>query len=229
MNGSTPLTMNIAVVIPAHNEAASIGPLTASVRALGHDVIVIDDGSLDNTAGLAAAEGAVVIGTGKRGGKGNALRTGFNHALKYGYQAVIAMDGDGQHDPSDIRSFVACSQKTGAQVVNGNRMHAPKGMPLLRLATNAFMSSIISLMCGQRIKDTQCGFRLIAADVLKNVKLECSDFEIETELLVKASRKGFKIASVNIQSIYRNEVSKIRPVRDTLRFIRYAARAVFDK
>ena len=212
---------NIAVVIPAHNEAASIGPLTASVRALGHDIIVIDDGSVDNTAGLAAAEGAVVVGTGKRGGKGNALRAGFDHALKYGYGAVIAMDGDGQHDPSDIHSFIECFQRTGAQIVNGNRMHDPRGMPLPRLATNAFMSWIISLICRQRIKDTQCGFRLITADVLKNVKLECSDFEIETELLIKASRQGFKIASVNIQSIYRGEQSKIRPVRDTLRFIRY--------
>ena len=215
--------MNIAVVIPAHNEAASIGPLTASVRALGHDVIVVDDGSSDNTAALAAAEGAVVIGTGKRGGKGNALRAGFDHALKYGYGAVIAMDGDGQHDPADIRSFVACFEKTGAHIINGNRMHDPKDMPPLRLATNAFMSWMISLICCQQIKDTQCGFRLIAADVLKNVQLECSDFEIETELLVKAGRKGFKIASVNIQSIYRNEKSKIKPMRDTLRFIRYIA------
>ena len=229
MTGSTSLTIKTAIVIPAHNEAKAIGPLTASVRALGYDVIVVDDGSVDGTGDLAKAAGAVVVAMPAKSGKGNALRVGFDRALKDGYGAVIAMDGDGQHAPCDIRSFVECFQKTGAQVVNGSRMHDPKGMPLLRLATNAFMSWIISLICRQQIKDTQCGFRLIAADVLKSVKLECSDFEIETELLVKASRKGFKIASVNIQSIYRNEVSKIRPFRDTLRFIRYAASTIFDK
>ncbi len=229
MTGSAPLTITIAVVIPAHNEAAAIGPLTASVRALGYDVIVVDDGSSDNTGVLAKAAGACVLSTGQKSGKGNALRAGFDHALQRGYGAVVAMDGDGQHHPSDIRSFVECFEKSGASLVNGSRMHDPRGMPPLRLAVNALMSWIISLMCSQRIEDTQCGFRLIAADVLKNVRLECSDFEIETELLVKASRKGFKIASVDIQSIYRGEKSKIRPVRDTLRFIRYIAGAMFAK
>ena len=237
MNGSTPLTINgpaslttsIAVIIPAHNEARAIGPLTASVRRLGHDVIVVDDGSSDGTGGAAASAGAVVLRTGQKSGKGNALRLGFDHALKKGYAAVVTMDGDGQHAPSDIHLFVAYFQKTGAPIVNGNRMRDPGGMPFVRRATNAFMSWVISLLCGQRIADTQCGFRLVSAEVLKSVTLECSDFEIETELLVKASRQGFKIASIDIQSIYRDEKSKIRPLRDTLRFIRYIVGVTFGK
>ncbi len=223
------MNSSIAVIIPAHNEAKVIGPLVSSVRGLGYDVVVVDDGSSDGTGALAGSAGAVVLRTGQKSGKGNALRLGFDHALKKGYAAVVAMDGDGQHAPSDIHSFVACFQETGAPIVNGNRMRDPGGMPFVRRVTNAFMSRVISLICRQQIKDTQCGFRLVSAEVLKSVTLECSDFEIETELLVKAARQGFKVVSIDIQSIYRDEKSKIRPLRDTLRFIRYIIGVAFGK
>ena len=221
--------MSVLAVIPAHNEAGAIAPVVKAVRALGHGVLVVDDGSTDATAALAKGAGASVLSTGKKTGKGNALRAGFDYAVKNAYEVVVALDGDGQHDPADIALFLECHRLTGASLVNGNRMHAPRGMPLVRMATNAFMSWLISLICRQRIPDSQCGFRLIAADVLKNIRLECSDFEIETELLIKASRKNFRIASVPIATIYRNEQSKIKPVRDTLRFVRYIARAMAQK
>ncbi len=108
-------------------------------------------------------------------------------------------------------------------------MRNPQGMPLVRLCTNRLMSGLISLVCGQHIPDTQCGFRLIKTDVLRAIKLESSDFEIETEVLIKASRKRFKMASVSIQTIYRNEISKIQPVRDTFRFIAYLWRELLAK
>jgi len=221
--------MNIAIVIPAHNEAKTIGPLVEGVRALGYDCIVVDDGSVDNTGELAGAAHAKVLKTTTKNGKGNALKTGFDFVLKNGYEALIAMDGDGQHAPSDIAAFVACYQQTNADIVSGNRMQAPRGMPLLRRATNHFMSWLISLFCRQHIPDTQCGFRLIKSKVINAIKLESSDFEIETEVLIKASKKGFKIASVPIQTIYRDEVSKIKPVRDTCRFIAYLWRELSGK
>ncbi len=213
--------MKIAVVIPAHNEAQAIGPLVKAVRALGYDCIVIDDGSVDKTGPIAVEAGAMVLKTIVKSGKGNALKTGFDYVLKNGYEALIAMDGDGQHSPSDIPAFVACYQNANADIVSGNRMHKPKGMPLVRLATNHLMSWLISLFCHQPIPDTQCGFRLIKTNVLRAIKLESSDFEIETEVLIRASKKGFKIASVDIQTIYRDEVSKIQPVQDTFRFMAY--------
>jgi glycosyltransferase involved in cell wall biosynthesis len=221
--------MKIAVVIPAHNEARTIGPLVEAVRALGYDCIVIDDGSVDKTAATAAEAHAVVLKTGAKSGKGNALKLGFDYVVKNGYEALIAMDGDGQHSPSDIGAFVACYQNTSADIVSGNRMQNPQGMPLLRLATNHFMSWLISLFCRQHIPDTQCGFRLIKTRVLQVIKLESSDFEIETEVLIKASKKGFKIASVGIQTIYRDEVSKIQPVHDTFRFIAYLWHELLQK
>ena len=213
--------MKITVVIPAHNEAQTIGPLVEAVRALGYDCIVIDDGSVDKTDAVARGAHAVVLKTQAQRGKGSALKIGFDYALKNGYEALIAMDGDGQHSPSDIAAFVACYQSTNADIVSGNRMHDPRGMPLVRLATNRFMSWLISLFCRRHIPDTQCGFRLIKTNVLRAIKLESSDFEIETEVLIKACKKGFQIVSVNIQTIYRNEVSKIQPVHDTIRFIAY--------
>jgi len=221
--------MKVIVVIPAHNEAQTIGPLAEAVRALGYDCIVIDDGSVDKTGEVAGQARAVVLKTAVKSGKGNALKMGFDHVLKGDYEALIAMDGDGQHSPSDIAAFVACCQDTNADIVSGNRMFNPQGMPLVRLATNYFMSWLISLFCRQPIPDTQCGFRLIKTKVLRAIKLESSDFEIETEVLIKASKKGFKIASVGIQTIYRDEVSKIQPVRDTFRFIAYLWRELRRK
>jgi glycosyltransferase involved in cell wall biosynthesis len=221
--------MKIAVVIPAHNEAQAIGPLVEAVRALGYDCIVIDDGSVDRTNAVAAQAHAVVLKTAVKSGKGNALKLGFGYVLDHGYEALIAMDGDGQHSPSDIPAFVACYQNTKADIISGDRMRNPQGMPPVRLVTNYFMSWLISLFCRQHIPDTQCGFRLIRSKVLEVIKLESSDFEIETEVLIKASKKGFKIASVGIQTIYRDEVSKIQPVRDTFRFIAYLWRELFRK
>jgi len=221
--------MKIAILIPAHNEAQTIGPLVEAVRALGYDCIVINDGSMDKTEELANKAGAVVLRTESKRGKGNALKVGFEYIMRNSYEALIAMDGDGQHSPSDIAAFVACYQKTNADIISGNRMLNPKGMPIVRLATNHFMSWLISIFCRQHIPDTQCGFRLIKTKVLENIRLESSDFEIETEVLIKASKKGFKIASVGIQTIYSNEVSKIQPVRDTLRFIAYLWRELFRK
>ncbi len=223
------IASHLAIIIPAHNEAQTIGPLVEAVRALGYDCIVIDDGSVDKTDAVAQQAHAVVLKTTAKSGKGNALKVGFDYVLKNGYEALIAMDGDGQHSPSDIAAFVACYQNTNADIVCGNRMYNPRGMPLVRLATNRLMSWLISLFCRQHIPDTQCGFRLIKTNVLQVIKLESSDFEIETEVLIKASKKGFKIASVDIQTIYRDEVSKIQPVRDTVRFMAYLGRELWRK
>ncbi len=213
--------MRLLAVVPAHNEEACIATVVSKVKALGHDILVIDDGSKDRTAAQAKEAGAQVISTGRKSGKGNALRQGFDFAVQNPYDAVIALDGDGQHDPADIRLFLDSYQKIGADVVNGNRMGDPKGMPWLRLFTNMFMSWIISMICRQKVPDTQCGFRFITTMVLRSIQLECNDFEIETEILIKASKNGFKISSVPIATIYRDEKSKINPIKDTGRFIRY--------
>jgi len=99
-------------------------------------------------------------------------------------------------------------------------MGMPKGMPFVRVLTNKFMSSVISLICCQHIPDSQCGYRLFTREVIANVNIKSQKFEIESEILIKLSNKGFRIESVPIKTIYANEKSKIRPIRDTIRFIR---------
>lgn len=212
---------SLLIIVPALNEGKFIGTVVRDIKALGHDVLVIDDGSTDDTAQLAKASGAQVISTGRRSGKGNALRVGFDAAIKANVEVVITLDGDGQHAISDVKTFVDKYAATKAGLINGNRLENPKGMPWLRLLTNKFMSWIISSICRQRVADSQCGFRLMTTEMLRAVKLESDNYEIETELLVQASKKGFRIDNVPVRTIYRDEVSKIRPLNDTWRFIKY--------
>ena len=220
--------MKIAVVIPAHNEEAAIGPLVEAVRALGHDCIVIDDGSQDGSGDMAREQGAVVIRNEEKKGKGKSLQRGFEYVMKQDFDCVLVMDGDGQHDVEDVDQFIQKAREHSPCVVTGSRMQNHKGMPLLRLCTNRFMSLLISAVCRQNIPDTQCGFRLISLDVLKELRLTSSDFEIETEVLIKASKKGFKIFSVPIKTIYRNELSKINPLKDTIRFFKYLIKEILS-
>ncbi len=216
--------MKLIILIPAHNEAKLIGSLVDRLVSLHHECIVVDDGSVDGTGLIAAQAGAIVLSTGKKSGKGTALKLGFAEILKRDYTAVLLMDGDGQHAVEDVSAFVSAFQTSGADIINGNRLNNPQGMPWLRLMTNKFMSWLISMLCKKRIEDTQCGFRLISVKVLRSIVLTSNDFEIETEMLLKSAKKGFSFASVDIQTIYRDEVSKIHPFKDTLRFIRYLYR-----
>lgn len=212
--------MKFCVLIPAYNEGGSIGSLVRTIRGRNLDVVVVDDGSSDQTARRAEESGAVVVRHPRNLGKGAALLAGFSHCLAKGYEAVITVDGDGQHNPDDIGQFT-CRAGGDFDIVVGDRLHSPHAMPLMRLLTNRCMSWIISGVAGQRIPDTQCGFRLIKRAVLEAIELSTSKYEIESELLIKAARKGFRIVSVPVKSIYRDEKSYINPVVDTVRFIRY--------
>lgn len=216
--------MNIGVLIPVHNEAQRIGPLIAALRAKDLDVIVIDDGSTDASGDIARAKGAFVLRHEKKNGKGYSLKKGFDYALAQRYDGVITMDGDGQHDPQELEQFLKEARENPTAIIVGNRMQNSGGMPLVRYLTNRFMSGLISWACRQPIPDTQCGYRYLSREVLQSLELTCTDFEIETEILMKACKKGFKIASTPIRTIYRDEESKIHPLKDTMRFFIYFLR-----
>ena len=213
--------MNICVVIPVHNEVKSIGSLVESIKRKKFDVVVIDDGSTDDSHSVAQEKGAIVLKNETKHGKGMSLQKGFEYAIAHQYEGVITMDGDGQHDGEDIDKFIKAIPKDPKSIITGNRMGDPAGMPRSRYFTNWFMSRLISWLCKQRIPDTQCGFRYIGCDILKNCHFLTKDFEIESEVLIKASKKGYKIYSVPVKSIYQNEESKIHPFKDTFRFITY--------
>ncbi|MCX5697841.1 MAG: glycosyltransferase family 2 protein [Candidatus Omnitrophica bacterium] len=213
--------MKTCVVIPAYNEAKEIGRIVSGVRSQGIPVIVVDDGSMDATSRIAREEGAQVLRNETNVGKGSSLSRGFAHALAQGYDAVVIMDGDGQHDPLDIPSFLRAQELTGCEIIIGNRMQEAQTMPRLRYLTNRFMSWLISCIIGQKIPDTQCGFRLIKKEVLNRLSLRTRKFEIESEMIINAARIGFRIGSIPIKTLYRDEKSQINPFIDTLRFIRF--------
>lgn len=221
--------MRGCVIIPAYNEEMLIGHLVEEVKKNGLDCLVIDDGSADKTKEEAERAGADVISHSKNLGKGSSLRTGFKKAIEDDYDFVIVMDGDGQHHPDELENFIRAAEKGDAAIILGNRMEDPKGMPLIRRLTNWFMSSLISTITGQRLPDTQCGFRLIRTEVLRSVPLTTDKYEIESEVLIKAAKAGFKIRSIPIRSIYRGEKSQIRPLKDTLRFVSFIFRITFKK
>ncbi len=220
--------MNVCILIPVYNEFKEIGRLVESLKKKGFPVAVIDDGSTDDSGVIAKQKGAVVIRHEKNQGKGRSLQDGFDYVLKENYACVVTIDGDGQHDISDIDQFITKANEYPASVITGTRMNNPKEMPFIRFLTNRVMSWIISSLCQQTIPDTQCGFRLISCEVLRELKLTSGDFEIETEVLMKASKKGFKIYSVPIKTIYRGEASKINPLIDTFRFLVYIMKEIWS-
>ncbi|MDD5423444.1 MAG: glycosyltransferase family 2 protein [Candidatus Omnitrophica bacterium] len=207
------------VLIPSYNEARSIGGIVRELKAKGVTVFVVDDGSTDDTASIAGAQGAVVVKHDVNKGKGASLQEGFKHILKKDFDAVLVMDGDGQHRVSDVDVFLNKMEETGADVIIGNRMMDISAMPLIRIYTNRFMSNLISMICGQMIPDSQCGFRLIKRGVLEKIRLTSSNYEIESELIIEAAKKGFKVGSAPIMTVYENEKSRINPLVDTFRFV----------
>lgn len=219
--------MKISVLIPTYNEAKEIGRLIREIKSHNLDVLVVDDGSQDNTLEIAKESGAVVLRNQSNIGKGASLSRGFRYCLEKNYGAVITMDGDGQHRPEDLSFFITLSQNPNNQILIGNRMHWTKNMPWVRVATNRFMSWLISLLAKQKIPDSQCGFRLIKKEVLEKLNLVTNKYEIESELLIKAARLGYRIQSVPIKTIYSNEKSRINPLMDTLRFFRFVFREIW--
>lgn len=219
--------MRTCVIIPTLNESKKIGQLVKDILAYNIDVVVVDDGSVDNTSPIAKESGAVVLRNEVNLGKGASLRKGFDYALANGYDAVVTMDGDGQHLPSDLPYFIRLAENSDKGILIGNRMAKTKNMPMTRIVTNKFMSWLISKVAKQRIPDTQCGFRLIRREVLEKISLSTDKYEIESEMLINSSRAGFKIESIPIQSVYADEKSQINPFRDTIRFIKFISKKIW--
>jgi glycosyltransferase involved in cell wall biosynthesis len=213
----------VAAVIPAYLEEKHIADVVGrTLHQLDH-VLVIDDGSTDATAETARKAGAEVIVHPQNRGKGESIKTGLRHWLERDFTYVIILDGDGQHRPEEIERFLAAAV-TRAELLVGTRMNDVREMPLLRRSVNRYMSASISRLCGQPIPDTQCGFRMVHRSLIPDLLGGADRFEYETEMLILASRKGCRIESVPITTVYSDEVSSIHPVRDTIRFFQLMRR-----
>lgn len=211
-------------VIPAYREAAHVGRVVQDALGQGGDVLVVDDGSGDGTAEAAQAAGAQVIRHPVNRGKGAALATGFEEARRRGYEVVVTLDADGQHDPRELPVFIEAYQRTGIPVLIGSRMTEVEGMPWVRRVTNRTMSWLLSRLMGHYIPDTQCGYRLYRSDLLPLVSTGSAGFAAESEVLLRLAARGIRMDSVRIRTIYGDEQSKINPLRDTLRFLRMLVR-----
>jgi len=220
-----PIRSQTAAVIPAYQDEKHIGDIVRRTRERLDCVLVVDDGSSDNTAQRAREAGAEVIVHDQNRGKGEAIKTGLGHCLDREVTWVSLLDSDGQHLPEEIDRFIAAaaSAKRPTFFV-GNRMTNLAGMPFIRRVANRYMSNQISRVCGQKIPDTQCGFRMVDRQLIPELLGGGNHFDYETEVLIIASRKGYTIESVPITTVYSDQVSKIRPVRDALRFFKLMGR-----
>lgn len=208
----------ILSVIPAYNEARTIA--TVIEGTLHHsEVLVVDDGSSDSTGLIAAKVGAGVVRHNVNRGKGAAIQTGFLWALDHGYQAVITLDADGQHDPDDIPLLVEAFTENVGDLVIGKRDW--RASPFPRRYTNPFGSWLLSLAIGIPVPDSQSGFRLYNQLSMQTLDLSSPGFELETELIVQAAHEGLRVAWVPIRTIYGiGEISYFHPFHDSLGFLR---------
>jgi glycosyltransferase involved in cell wall biosynthesis len=205
-------------IVPALNEAGTIAQVVTGLRNRITRVVVVDDGSSDRTAELARIAGAMVIAHTEPKGKGQAVRTGLAHVLAQpDIELVVILDGDMQHLPEEAGHLIDTAVATGADLVVGERQFDRATMPWSRYYANRYGSAALSSFTGVPLQDTQCGYRLFRAGILRRLRLRATGYDIETEMLVKVSRLGGRIVPVPVSAMYGSGRSKLRPVRDTTR------------
>lgn len=219
----------VCVLIPAYNAQDTIGPVLEKIQSLGLDTIVVDDGSTDETKRVGQRYGVHLLEHSQNLGKGVALRTGFQHVLEKGYELVITLDADGQHDPMEIPTLLQVYQRVKPDLLIASRFEEFDRMPLLRRFWNRLGARAVSRLCHSDITDSQSGFRLIRTEVLKAIELTTTGFEMEMELLIKACKKGFSVLSFPViaPKIYGTPSSHFRPVVDTWLVCKVFLRGLF--
>lgn len=218
----------LAAVIPAFNEAGTIRDVAA--RTLRHvpDVVVVDDGSADGTGAALAGSGVTLIRNDRNRGKAFSLAEGTKYAIARGAEAIVTLDGDGQHRPEDIPRLVEAHERDPAAVIIGSRLHDRNNIPRDRYLANRFANFWIAWAAGQPIADSQSGFRIYPAGLLAEFAPRAkhdAGFVFESEVLIEAGRRGMRITDVPVSAVYpeRARRSYFRPVLDFARIGRMVA------
>ncbi|OGP81157.1 MAG: hypothetical protein A2Z08_10180 [Deltaproteobacteria bacterium RBG_16_54_11] len=207
----------IAILIPAYNASESLRGVIEGIKGYALAILVVDDGSTDATAEIALDAGAQVLRHPINRGKGAALRTGFWFLLNQGYEAIITMDADGQHDSSYIPFFIRAYEEGRGDIIIGSRAGEFNAMSWLRRFWNQLGVKAVSKLLGTPLTDTQSGYRLIKAEVLQGLPLRAAGYEGELELLIKACKRGHPVVEIKVTTHYIDgrPSSHFRPVRDT--------------
>jgi glycosyltransferase involved in cell wall biosynthesis len=211
--------VKVGVLICAYNEEKHIARVINGCLNYVKDIIVVNDGSTDDTLEEARKTKARIISYKKNRGKGAALKKGFEYGWKNKYDYFILLDGDGQHDPNEIPKFTRAIER-GNDLVIGARRKRHSSMPYLRRFTNFMSSLFLSVRRKTRIKDSQSGYRAINLNFLKKISLVKEKYDLESEVLIKMIKKGARVRNVPIRTIYRDEKSTIHPAKDTWRFFK---------
>ena len=209
--------MRVCGLVAAFNEESTIGRVLSGARPFVEQIVVVDDGSDDGTTALAEAAGARVLRHRENQGKGVAVRTGLAQVLMEDFTHVLFMDADLQHDPADIPLLLDKASNGLGEFVVAERVFDREAMPRARYYANTIGSWVMSRLTATAIRDSQSGFRLIRADLLRPLTLTARRYEIEAEILVKLVRRGARIERVAVASKYDGARSKMRPIRDVFR------------
>jgi glycosyltransferase involved in cell wall biosynthesis len=208
----------VLALVPAYNEAAGIAAVVAAAREY-LPVLVVDDGSGDDTASLAEAAGAQVLRQAPNQGKGAALKAGFRWAIEHAYAAALTLDADGQHDPHEIPGFLSAYWAQQVDLIIGQRNFSH--MPPSRRLANTIGRWSFSWAVGAPIPDNQSGYRLVSRRLMQAL-LESGEqgFELEVEMIAICVRRGYRLAWVPIRTIYAGEASHIRPLQHIRNYLR---------
>ena len=228
-----PDSPRLLVLIPVYNGEQTVGRVIEAVHGvmksidIPYQVLAVNDGSTDSTANILNKQNINILSHEKNLGKGSALKNGFRYAFDNRYSHIVTLDADGQHDPEYLPAMVQLSLRHDYDLVIGTRKKNPGTMSSARIFSNAVTSWLISVRTGTKIPDSQSGYRVIKTESLESIKLRTSRYETESEILIRGGKKKWRFGFVPISTIYGNETSHIRHVRDTIRFIIMYFKTIF--
>lgn len=215
------------VLVPAYNASEHLHELVSRIRVYVCDanLLVVNDGSSDNTGAILQRENIKHLTLPENSGKGAALRAGFRYASEHGYRSVLTLDADLQHLPEEIPRFFAVDD--GTRIVLGVRRFDPAVMPWPRRCSNNLTSLIVSVFSGRQIRDSQCGFRLLPVKFIRRVRLTGANYDLESQVILQASALGYPIVEIPVTTVYNNARSHVQPVWDIARFVRQIWRRIW--
>lgn len=220
MNGKQEQSKKIFAIIPAFNEEKNIVQVVKNTKNFISNIIVVDDGSKDNTYKILKDNfnnEITILRHEINLGKGAAMKTGCDAALLLGAETIIMIDGDGQHSPNDIDRLLYKLKDDKLDIVFGIRQF-DKNMPFMKIFGNKFLSSCINIFSNVRLEDTQSGFRAFTAEAYKKIRWVSTDYSVESEMIVRTGKHNLKYGSEIIQTIYKDNHKGTTPIDGVIIF-----------